>query len=128
MARRSAPLISPASSQASRIRAWWCTTTWIDTNPEFGDDNAADPARWSQVHFLADCAAKNPLKLAVWGENTGRADVKKMQLSFDRMRQYGLIGLVWAFEKDLYDGTGKYASIEDYARMISEDHAMPSGK
>lgn len=97
-------------------------TSWIDSNPEFGDDASADPARWSPVHYLADCAARNPLKLKVWGENTGRGDVKAMQLSFDRMRKYNLIGLVWAFEKDLYDTTGKYATLADYGRMIAEDH------
>ena len=43
-----------------------------------------------------------------------------MARCFERMRRYDVRGLVWAFERNLYDSTGKYASIDHYARFIRE--------
>jgi hypothetical protein len=94
-------------------------STWIDSNPTFGNDASPSPAPWCPIHYLAYLAQHHRPTLQVWGENTGRGNAKAMQLSFQRMNDYGLMGLVWAFEPDLY--SGKYATIKDYARLISEN-------
>jgi len=93
-------------------------TTWIDSNPSFGDDTKPDAKRWCPAHYLADRAASHPLKLTVWGENTGRGDGAALELSLRRMRDYRLLGLVWAFEGDLYESSHKYASILDMDRAV----------
>lgn len=98
--------------------------TWIDSNPAWSDENSADSARWSPVHYLASLAKANPLHLQTWGENTGRGDRAAMHLTFDRARAFNLMGVMWAFEPDLYDG--KHASLHEYSEFIAQ--ADPSIK
>ncbi len=93
-------------------------TTWLDASPTFGDDTSSDPASWSPVHYLAQHAADHKPALEIWGENTGWGSVKAMQLCFDRVRTYGLTGLFWAFEEQLFDSASDYASLDDYAVQI----------
>ncbi|MDQ3815263.1 MAG: beta-galactosidase [Armatimonadota bacterium] len=92
--------------------------TWLDANPRFSNENSPDPARWSPVHYLASLAQAHPLHLAVWGENTGQNDDAAMRLCFTRMKAYDLIGVMWAFEHQLYDG--KHASLDLFAKLIAE--------
>ncbi len=93
-------------------------TTWLDTSPTLGDDAGDDPTRWSPVHYLAQLAGDHRPALQVWGENTGQGTVDDMQLCFDRLEAFGLTGLFWAFDDQLYDTTSDYASIDDYAAFI----------
>ncbi|MBL8994354.1 MAG: hypothetical protein JNM63_13510, partial [Spirochaetia bacterium] len=86
--------------------------TWIDAESKYYDDRSTNPKSWSPIKLLAELAHSNPLHLDVWGENTGRADRRLMELNFERMRDNHLIGIVWAFEPDLFGG--KYATLEDY--------------
>jgi hypothetical protein len=78
-------------------------STWLDFPPRFCDDASPDPRRWSPIHHLASLAQQNPLKLQVWGENTGPGDPQAMDLCFERTRRYSLLGFMWAFEKSLYE-------------------------
>lgn len=98
-------------------------TTWIDAHPPGTNDAGDNPARWSPARYLASLADAHPLHLGKWGENTGRGDVAAMELSFRRMRDNGMLGLMWAFEPDLYDG--QHATLEDYARLIRAE-AVPA--
>jgi hypothetical protein len=91
-------------------------TTWIDSNPEFGDDAGKNPARWSPVHYLAVRAAAHRPVLQVWGENTGNADVDALRLSFSRARTYHLNTLLWAFEPQLFDG--HHATLAELADQL----------
>jgi len=70
------------------------------------------------VLLLADLARRNPLGLAVWGENTGRNDRAAMARCFERIRSLDLMGIVWAFEPELFDG--RYASLSDLEGFIWE--------
>lgn len=93
--------------------------TWLDTNPQWSDESSPDPARWSPAHWLSHLAARHPLKLRLWGENTGRNDVAALDLTFRRIEEYDLMGVMWAFEPDLYAAPAKgYATVQDYAARI----------
>jgi hypothetical protein len=86
-------------------------TTWIDANPEFGDDPpVAALARLVQAK-----------KLELWAENTGKADLARMKLSIDRAEKYGVSTLVWAFEPDLFDQ--KHASVTDLKSLLSRERS-----
>ncbi len=76
--------------------------TWLDAPRKDCDDEGADAVRWSPVHWQASLAEKNPLRLNVWGENTGRGDREALEMTFERMRRYRLMGVLWAFESDLF--------------------------
>ncbi len=79
--------------------------TWVDgtlANRDLADDRSSDQARWSPVHWQAGLAGDHPLKLRTWGENTGGNNREAMLLAFERVKQFGLMGLVWAFERDLF--------------------------
>jgi hypothetical protein len=78
--------------------------TWIDSNPDWSDDDAPNPRNPCPIRYLASLAAAHPLHLRVMGENTGGGGLAAMQLTFQRAERYGLDGLMWAFEADLYDG------------------------
>ena len=99
--------------------------TWIDAPREHCDDKGADRARWSPVHWQASLAAANPRKLKVWGENTGQGTSDAMRLSFERVRLFGLMGLVWAFENELFADPNphNFASLRDFAENIQECRA-----
>lgn len=86
-------------------------TTWIDA--PFGDDTSRLPKEWTPAHWLSYLSAANPLNLATMGENTGGGDDKALQRSIKPMRDYGLQGLIWAFEPELFDG--KHATLKQLA-------------
>jgi hypothetical protein len=92
-------------------------TTWL--NADASADNRADQRYWSPVKYLAHLAQSRPQPLDVMGENTGRDTAQDMSLSFHQLRQHQLIGLVWAFEPELFDDT--HATINDYAHEIATD-------
>ena len=93
-------------------------TTWIDSDPAFGDDDSPDPARWSPPQFLARLAARHPMQLKVMGENTGPGTRAALALTADRVRRFKLAGLMWAFEPDLFDGQPDHARAEDLAQIL----------
>ena len=96
--------------------------TWIDANPEWtNNDDQTVPSEsnnFSPVHYLAYYAKKNPLKLKVMGENTGGGNLSNMTLCFERMKKYDIDGIMWAFEKDLYDNTAP--TLSNYASYIAD--------
>lgn len=83
------------------------------------DDTSDNPALWCSIHWLSTLAAAHHPPLAVWGENAGHNDAADMQLCFRRVRMYGLMGMMWAFDPELHDK--HHASIEDYARLIAQE-------
>lgn len=100
--------------------------TWIDSRPEWSDDDAPNPKNPCPIGHLSSLAAAHPLKLRVMGENTGGGGMAAMQLTFQRARRYGLDGVMWAFERDLHDG--KPPTLEDLApciRAFSQRRQLP---
>ena len=95
--------------------------TWLDSSPSFGRDDEADRERWSPAHYLAVLAAEHRPALQAWGENTGGGDAATVALCFERIRAYGYRGLLWAFERDLYDGTAP--EMRDVAEGVREVRA-----
>jgi hypothetical protein len=94
--------------------------TWLDAPRKDCNDDGADAVRWSPVHWQSSLAEKNPLRLRVWGENTGRGDRDALKVTFERMRRYRLMGVLWAFESDLFaDPALRYATFAEYAAEIS---------
>jgi len=100
-------------------------STWLDAN--FGDETSPDPAQWNPMRYLCTLAEAHQPQLDTWGENTGRNDLDAMERSFDRMRHYHMIGMVWAFEPDLYAPKGKYARLADYQNLIAGVPPAPAG-
>lgn len=96
--------------------------TWLDSNPEYSQDDASDPAGWSPARYLAELAATHRLRLQIWGENTGGGGPEILQRCADRIRKYGYRGFLWAFERDLYDG--KPPEIGDF-KAFSEGLQQP---
>ena len=94
-------------------------TTWL--NADATGDDRDDQRYWSPVKYLSHLATDRSQTLAVMGENTGRDSTQQMSLTFDQAREHDLIGIVWAFEPDLF-GT-PHATINDYANHITEDGA-----
>lgn len=99
--------------------------TWIDgtiRNHNIFDDNSPNPDRWSPVHWLTSLARANPIRLRVWGENTGRNNLAAMRLTFQYIKQYKLMGIMWAFEPDLFlnADSNKYATFAEYAEFIKK--------
>lgn len=92
--------------------------TWLDTPAQYCDDTSTNPTRWSPIHYLANAAKNNPLKLKVWAENTGRGNQADMNLSFQRANQFNIQAIIWAFEDDLFNG--KYVSLEKYHQCIKQ--------
>ena len=93
-------------------------TTWLDAPPSLVDDLGEDRAVWSPAHFLSQLAREHALGLEVWGENTGWGTPEQMRLSFERVQALGLTGLFWAFEGQLLDPGGRWATLEDYEALI----------
>jgi len=97
-------------------------TTWL--NADRSQDAGTDQRYWSPVKFLAHLSAQRSKPLALMGENTGRDTPTDMAVTFDQARAHRLIGVVWAFEPDLFTtGTG-YASVSDLAAAITEDRRL----
>jgi hypothetical protein len=88
-------------------------TTWLDSDPKFGDDDSKNPEAWSPAHYLSHLAASHPRKLATMAENTGPGTKAALKLSMQRLKQFNISGLVWAFEGDLYDTSPDHATISD---------------
>jgi hypothetical protein len=95
-------------------------STWL--NADDSNDGSTNPAIWSPIHYLASLANSNPVQPKVFGENTGADTAADMTRSFNQMRKYNLLGIVWAFEPELYSGT--YASITDYKNAIAQDKSL----
>lgn len=95
--------------------------TWIDAPPKDCDDEGKDPTRWSPVHWQASLADAHPLKLRKWGENTGRGTLSALTTTFERITRYQLMGVLWAFEPDLFAnpnpaGLATSADLADFIR------------
>lgn len=82
------------------------------------DEQSADARYWSPIHYVASCAAKHPLGLRVWAENDGNDNYYAMRISFKRMQRYKLMGIMWAFEHNLYTDDPAYAQLYEYAKFI----------
>ena len=96
------------------------TTTWLDADARRDADK--DLRYWSPVHYLASLARASSLTLELYGENTGQGDRAEMELSASQMRCYGLVGMAWYNEDELF--SGHYATLEDYEQVIE----APAGK
>lgn len=90
-------------------------TTWL--NASNSGDGGTDQTQWSPIHYLWALASNNPLRLKTWGESSGANTFTEMQLCFMQINNYGLPGMMWAFEPELYGGT--YASLVNYQSLIS---------
>ena len=93
------------------------TTTWLDADPSGDDDQ--NPSEWSPVKYLSSLAGSNPTHPGLYGENTGPGSLEDMQISAYQMRRYGLIGMAWYDEEQLF--SGRYATLDDYGRVIAEE-------
>ena len=91
------------------------TTTWLDADASA--DTGSDPRYWSPIKYLASLAAAHPLQLRLYGENTGQGDVAAMDLSAAQVRRFGLLGMAWFREDQLFSGT--YATLNDYRQVIA---------
>jgi hypothetical protein len=90
--------------------------TWIDAKRLPEEEASADRSRWSPVHWLASLAQAHPLKLDVYGENTGGGDLATLELCFERVKAYRMLGFLYAFERHLYDG--QTPEIGDFAGLV----------
>ena len=90
------------------------TTTWLDADAS--RDGGADQRWWSPVKYLATLAQSHPLRLRVYGENTGQGQVAAMDLAGSQMRRYGLWGMAWYKESELL--SGRYATLANYQSLI----------
>ncbi len=98
--------------------------TWVDGtlgNRDLADDKSDNAERWSPVHWQAGLARANPLHLRIWGENTGSNNLPAMAIAFSRTKQFRLMGLVWAFERDLFaepnpNGLASFREFEGFLR------------
>jgi hypothetical protein len=93
------------------------TTTWLEANPSATSDIQYDPSYWSPVHYLYSLAKANPYQLKLFGENGGRDGMKAMELSAYRMRRYGLLGMCWYNDEQLF--SNRYATLKDYKWVIA---------
>jgi len=90
------------------------TTTWLDA-PTSGDDDE-DPSNWSAAKYLFTLAKSNPAGPGLYGENTGAGSSEDMRVAAYQMRRYGLVGMSWYDEEQLF--SGRYATLDDYERVI----------
>jgi len=91
------------------------TTTWLDADA--ADDDKPDPHRWSPVKYLSVLAVSHQPRLELYGENTGQGSRHDMDLSITQMRRYGLLGMAWYREAQLF--SGRYATLDNYRRAIA---------
>ena len=82
------------------------------------NDGSPYPADWSAARWMAHLA--RGAGVPVWGENSGQDDAAKMSLSAERIHANGFMGLMWAFESELYADPNAfgYATIDDYEAII----------
>ncbi|MCL7455501.1 MAG: hypothetical protein M8467_20895, partial [Anaerolineae bacterium] len=92
--------------------------TGIDEPPlDLADDSSPYPSDWSAARWIAHLAQR--AGLPAWAENSGQDDFAKLWLSAERMRANDMVGLMWAFESELYaDPSVGYATIDQYASII----------
>jgi hypothetical protein len=88
-------------------------TTWLNAPAQH--DGGADPTQWSPVRYIAYLAAAHPLRLSVWGENSGQNPYSDLELSIRQTRVNNLQGMFWAFETDLY--SGQFATLESFVDL-----------
>ena len=97
------------------------TSTWLDADAS-GDSGRIE--QWSPIKYLASLAQAHPLRLGLYGENTGRGRCAAMELSAAQVRRYGLLGMAWYREEELF--SGEYAGLDDYQRIIAAYAALPT--
>jgi hypothetical protein len=90
------------------------TTTALEVDPS--QDDGQDPSNWSPVKYLSSLAESNPTYPGLYGENSGSGSLEDMQISASQMRRYGLIGMAWYDEEQLF--SGRYATLDDYGRVL----------
>jgi len=103
------------------------TTTWLDADAAAlaaPGDQSTDSRQWSPVKYLAALAESHPLNLRLFGENTGWGNRTDMDRSAAQATKYGLIGMMWFREDQLF--SGKYASLADYQQVISSTNFSSS--
>jgi hypothetical protein len=91
------------------------TTTWLDADGS--RDGGADQRYWSPVHYLASLAAANPVRPALYGENTGHGSAAALAFTRAQAGRFGLLGFAWYCEGELFGGT--HATLRDYAAVIA---------
>ena len=77
--------------------------TWLDSNPDWSDDNSSSPDRWSPPKYLASLARRHVPPLAVSAENTGGGGMPALELSLRRIRELNIPSFSWAFAPALFD-------------------------
>jgi|GEM_PF-4859737 len=99
----------------------WCSSVGDKSGT---NERSATPWDWSSTKQHAYLAHLNGRQ--IYAENPGRnaydasdgADPRTtMQWIFDATQEYGYLGLIWVRQSDMLDG--RYASLEQYGRMIS---------
>lgn len=99
--------------------------TWLDAPPKDCDDVGRNPERWSPARWLSSLADTHPLKLRKWGENTGTGTGTRaaMATTFARIEQNTMMGVLWAFEPDLFAEPHRrgLATAADFAEFIREN-------
>jgi hypothetical protein len=94
--------------------------TGIDEPPaDKVDDASPYPGDWSAARWFAHLAAARGLR--AWAENSGQDDAAKLELSARRMHADGFLGLMWAFESELYadPNPNGYATIGEYEKVMA---------
>ena len=91
------------------------TSTWLDADGS--RDDGADQRYWSPVHYLASLAAVNPVRPALYGENTGHGSAAALAFTRAQAGRFGLLGFAWYCEAELFAGT--HATLGDYASVIA---------
>jgi hypothetical protein len=89
------------------------TTTWLDC--AYGSDTSTRATDWRPVHYIASLA--QGYGMGVYGENTGQGSAADLSFTVSQARSFGLIGLAWYKESEVYGGS--YATIDDLARAIA---------
>ncbi len=100
----------------------WLTTTWL--NCTFGDDASADPTTWRPVHYLAYLASMHRPRLGLYGENSGEGSVVQMSFSAAQATRYGLSGMAWYDEAQLF--SGRFATVANYKQTIARASTPPT--
>jgi hypothetical protein len=83
------------------------------------DDSSPYPSDWSAARWIAYLAQSRGMP--VWGENSGQNGGTELQLTVQRMHANGFLGLMWAFESELYAAPNPqgYATIDEYEAIIN---------
>jgi hypothetical protein len=90
------------------------TTAWLDAPGSRDDDQ--DPSNWTPVKYLSYLTESNPANPGLYGENTGAGSREDMWIAASQMRRYGLLGMAWYNEEQLF--SGRYANLAEYGRVI----------